>query len=108
MIMGFRYRKRIKLLPGIYLNIGTKSMSLSFKAGPVSRTYSTTSRTTTSVNLPGGASYRTSHRRRPTAAQTARDERREELRGRLADARERRDQRRGQGPADGAPGQPWE
>lgn len=89
--MGFRYRKRIKLFPGLYLNVGTKSMSLSVKAGPVSKTFSTSGRNTTSVNLPGGASYRTSHRRgRPNTE----DETRENLQARRAAALARRDARR--------------
>lgn len=92
--MGFRYRRRIKLFPGLYLNVGGQSLSLSVKAGPFSRTFSTTGRTTTSVNLPGGASYRTSTRRRPTARQAAQAARRAQLQQRVDDARQRRDNRR--------------
>lgn len=99
--MGFRYRRRIKLLPGIYLNVGGQSLSLTVKAGPLSRTYSTTGRNTTNVNLPGGASYRTSRRRTPTATQAAQaaadaqlDARRAALRDRVQDATRRRDLRR--------------
>lgn len=93
--MGFRYRKRIKILPGIYLNVGTKSISLSLKAGPVSKTFSSTGRNTTSVNLPGGASYRTSRRRGASASlSSTEDERREQLRARRDAALARREARR--------------
>jgi len=58
--MPITYRQRKAIIPGLlYLNIGRKGISLSFKAGPVSRTVSTTGRRTTSVNLPGPLGFRT-------------------------------------------------
>lgn len=58
--MGLRFRKSIKLGPGVRLNLGRKSGSISF-GGPLGRyTVSTTGRRTTSVNLPGGLSYTSS------------------------------------------------
>lgn len=62
--MPFTFRKRIKILPGLYLNLGKKSVSLTVKAGPVSHTRSSTGRTVTSVDLPGPLGYRTSRRSR--------------------------------------------
>jgi hypothetical protein len=97
--MPVTYRKRIKLFPGLYLNVGRKSLSLSVKAGPFSRTYSSTGRRTTSVNLPGGAGYRSTttasgRNRARTAADTRRDAENAQLRAQLDDARQRRDDRR--------------
>jgi hypothetical protein len=62
--MGLTFRKRIKLLPGLYLNLGKKSASITAKVGRVSHTRSTTGRTTTSVDLPGPLGYRTTSGRR--------------------------------------------
>lgn len=58
--MGLRFRKSIKIAPGIKLNIGTKSASVSVGTKNARQTFSTTGRKTTSVNLPGGFSYVTS------------------------------------------------
>lgn len=55
--MGFTFRKRIKLLPGLYLNLGKTGASVTVKAGPVSHTTGR-GRRTTSVNLPGPLGYR--------------------------------------------------
>lgn len=56
--MGLRFRKSIKILPGVKLNLGTKSASLSFGTKGLRRTVSTTGRKTTTVSLPGtGLSY---------------------------------------------------
>lgn len=62
--MGFRFRHRIKILPGIYINLGKRGAnSLSFRAGPF----------TTNVNEKGvkhttglhgtGLSYETKRKR---------------------------------------------
>jgi hypothetical protein len=56
--MPLTFRRRIKLFPGLYLNIGRRGVSLTGRAGPVSVTRSTTGRRTTSVNLPGPLGYR--------------------------------------------------
>lgn len=65
--MPMTFRKSIRILPGIRVNIGKKSMSLTVgpKNGP-KRTWSTTGRRTTSMDLPGPFGYRhtTSPRRR--------------------------------------------
>ena len=62
--MPLTFRRRIKLLPGVYLNIGKKSASLSVGPKGLKRTWSTTGRTTTSADLPGPLGYRSTRRRR--------------------------------------------
>jgi hypothetical protein len=52
--MGFRLRKKIKLLPGLSINLSNSGISASVKAGPVSWNSKTQK---TSVNLPGPFSY---------------------------------------------------
>jgi Protein of unknown function (DUF4236)/Rho termination factor, N-terminal domain len=52
--MGFRLRKKIKLLPGLSINISNSGISASVKAGPISWNSKTQK---TSVNLPGPFSY---------------------------------------------------
>lgn len=59
--MGFKFRKQIKIAPGVKLNIGKESASVSVGAKGVTQTYSTTGKTTTTVGIPGsGISYSTS------------------------------------------------
>jgi hypothetical protein len=53
-IMGFRFRKKINLLPGLSLNLSNSGISASVKAGPISWNSRTKK---TSVNLPGPFSY---------------------------------------------------
>lgn len=62
--MPLTFRKSFRVLPGVLVNIGAKSMSVTVgpRNGP-KRTWSTTGRTTTSVNLPGPFGYRRSTRR---------------------------------------------
>ncbi len=56
--MGLRFRKSIKLLPGVKLNLGTKSASVSVGKKGIHQSFSTTGRTTTSIGIPGtGVSY---------------------------------------------------
>ncbi len=52
--MGFRFRKKIKLLPGISLNLSKSGVSDTVKAGPMSWNSRTQK---TSVNLPGPLHY---------------------------------------------------
>lgn len=65
--MGFRFRKKIKLLPGVSINLSKSGISTSVKAGPISWN-SRTQRT--SVNLPGPLSYQSSSSKKkgPTKA----------------------------------------
>ena len=53
--MGIRIHKRIKVVPGVIVNLSQSGASVTLKAGPV-RWNSRTGRT--SVNLPGSFSYR--------------------------------------------------
>lgn len=58
--MGWRFRKSIKILPGVKLNLGTKNASVSIGGFGVHRTYSTSGRVTNSVSIPGTGLYYTS------------------------------------------------
>ncbi len=56
--MGLRFRKSITLLPGVKLNLGTKSASVSLGKKGIHQSFSTTGRATTSLGIPGtGVSY---------------------------------------------------
>lgn len=58
--MGFRFRKSIKIIPGIKLNINKKSTSLTIGTRGAHYTINSTGSETTSVGLPGtGLSYTT-------------------------------------------------
>lgn len=59
--MGFRFRKNIKLLPGVSINVSKSGISTSVKAGPISWNSRTQK---TSVNLPGAFSYQSSSSKR--------------------------------------------
>lgn len=52
--MGFRFRKKIKVLPGVSVNLSKSGASVSLKAGPISWNSRTGK---TGVNLPGPFSY---------------------------------------------------
>jgi hypothetical protein len=62
--MPITFRKSFRVLPGVRVNIGAKSWSVTVgpRNGP-KRTWSSTGRTTTSVNLPGPFGYRRTTRR---------------------------------------------
>lgn len=62
--MPITYRKSIRVFPGVKLNIGRKSWSLTFgfRHGP-HYTWSSTGRSTVSQDLPGGAGYRRTYTR---------------------------------------------
>lgn len=62
--MPITFRKSFRILPGVRVNIGAKSWSVTVgpRNGP-KRTWSSTGRTTTSVNLPGPFGYRRTTRR---------------------------------------------
>jgi len=56
--MGLRFRKSIKIAPGLKLNINKKSIGLTFGARGFSHTINSSGRRTTTVGLPGsGLSY---------------------------------------------------
>ena len=58
--MGIRRRKSVKIAPGVKLNIGKKSSSITFGGKGMHHTISSTGRKTSSVGIPGtGISYTT-------------------------------------------------
>lgn len=62
--MGLRFRKSIKILPGVRVNFGLKSTSISLGGRGFRTTYSSTGRVTRSVGIPGtGLSYVTTETR---------------------------------------------
>lgn len=71
--MGFRFRKRVKLLPGIHLNVGKTGLSVSAKAGPVSITKGR-GRTTSTIGIPGSGFSHTAVSRNASAVAGATSE----------------------------------
>lgn len=61
--MPITFRKSFKIAPGVRINIGRKSRSITIGPNWFKKTYSSTGRTTTSADLPGPFGYRTSRRR---------------------------------------------
>lgn len=59
--MGFRLRKKIKLFPGVSINLSKSGISTSVKAGPISWNSRTSK---TAVNLPGPFSYQSSSKKK--------------------------------------------
>ncbi|MBE5942497.1 MAG: DUF4236 domain-containing protein [Lachnospiraceae bacterium] len=60
--MGLNFRKTITILPGVRINIGKKSASVSFGKRGARHTISTTGKRTTTVGIPGsGISYTHNH-----------------------------------------------
>ncbi|WP_369204989.1 DUF4236 domain-containing protein [Streptomyces sp. PU-14G] len=62
--MGLTFRKSIRILPGVRMNINRRSVS--FRVGGPGggrRTYGSRGRRTTSMDLPGPFGYRRSSRR---------------------------------------------
>ena len=57
--MGFRFRKSVKIAPGVRLNVGKKSASVSFGGKGVRHTISSTGRRTSSIGIPGSGLYYT-------------------------------------------------
>jgi len=57
------FRKSIRILPGVRLNFGRYSRSITIGPKWFKKTYSSTGRVTTSGDLPGPFSWRTSRRR---------------------------------------------
>ena len=74
--MGFKFRKSIKIAPGVKVNLNKKSASVSIGTKGMRKTYSTTGRKTTTVGLPGtGLSYSTSSgSKKSTSAKPKRSE----------------------------------
>lgn len=61
--MPITFRRSIRLLPGVYLNLGRRSWSISLRLGPLHRTWGSNGNRTTSVDLPGPLGYRHTQRR---------------------------------------------
>ena len=71
--MGGRFRKSVTLLPGVRVNFGMKSASLSLGGKGFRTTYSTTGRVTKSFGIPGtGLSYVTSTNRKKNSSASPR------------------------------------
>jgi hypothetical protein len=63
--MGFRYRKGIKIAPGLKLNLNAHSVSLTGGVPGAHLTYNSQGYRTSSVGVPGsGLSYRSTRRAR--------------------------------------------
>jgi hypothetical protein len=60
--MPITFRRSIRLLPGVYLNLNRRSWSISLRLGPIHRTWGSKA-VTTSVDLPGPLGYRRTTRR---------------------------------------------
>jgi hypothetical protein len=72
---SFRFRRQIKLLPGVKLNINKKSTSVTVGGRGAHVTYNTNGQRTTSVGLPGtGLSWRDTRNVRRGGAQPAREQ----------------------------------
>lgn len=61
--MPITFRKSIRILPGVRLNLGRKSHSVTIGPKWFKRTYSSTGRVTTSSDLPGPFGWRSTRRR---------------------------------------------
>lgn len=60
--MGMRFRKSVKIAPGIKMNLGTKSVGMSFGTKGCRYSINSSGRRTSTVGIPGtGLSYSTSH-----------------------------------------------
>lgn len=70
--MGWRFRRSVKILPGVKVNFGAKSASVTVGGRLARKTYSTTGRQTTSYSVPGTGLYYTTS----TGGRTKRSERR--------------------------------
>ena len=63
--MGLRFRKSIKIFPGVKLNFNKKSIGMSFGTRGVRYSVNSNGRKTTSVGLPGTGLYWTDSRKNP-------------------------------------------
>lgn len=58
--MGLRFRKSIKVAPGVKVNLNKKSTSVTFGGKGVHKTISSTGKKTSSIGIPGTGMYYTS------------------------------------------------
>lgn len=69
--MGLRFRKSIKIVPGVRLNIGSKSAGISVGGKGLRYSVNTNGRSTTTIGIPGsGLSYSTSKNYKTKSYQT--------------------------------------
>lgn len=69
--MGFRFHKRLKLLPGLFWNVGKRGSSFSVKIGGLTKNFSSRGTRTTVNPLPGsGLTYSRFAPRREASRQT--------------------------------------
>ena len=61
--MPITFRKSIRILPGVRVNLGRRSRSITIGPRWFKKTFSSTGRTTTSADLPGPFGWRSSRRR---------------------------------------------
>lgn len=67
--MGFRFRKSFKIAPGVRVNFGKKSSSISFGRKGARHTISSTGRRTTTIGIPGtGLSYTSTSKKKKKSA----------------------------------------
>lgn len=62
--MALTFRKSFKIAPGVRVNIGRRSRSITIGPRWFKRTFSSTGRDTISADLPGPFGYRTTRNRR--------------------------------------------
>lgn len=75
--MAIRFRKSIKIAPGVKLNIGKKSASVSVGVKGFRKSFSTTGRQTTTVGIPGTGIY-SSETKRISAVHKSKDKKKKE------------------------------
>lgn len=68
--MGWRFRKRIKVLPGVHINLGKKGVSLSVGPRGLKKTFGKDGVRTT-VGLPGSGISHTSYQRYSSSSETS-------------------------------------
>lgn len=74
--MGWRFRKSVKLAPGVRVNFGKRGTSLSIGGKGFRKTFSSTGRTTTTFGIPGtGLSYSESSKKPKKKRSTKRSSR---------------------------------
>lgn len=61
--MPITFRKSFRILPGVRVNLGRRSRSITIGPKWFKKTFSSTGRTTTSADLPGPFGWRSSRRR---------------------------------------------
>ena len=69
--MGFRFRKSVKIAPGVRLNLNRKSASISLGGKGAHYTVSSTGRKTATVGLPGTGISLQNQRESPLRGQKA-------------------------------------